>query len=187
MARRRTSASGSSDSAESGKSLLELFVLRHGEAGVKTDDPEKDDSRTLTRQGREEVGEIAVSMSNLGVRLNTVASSPLPRALQTAEIVARRFKLLNKLVQWDELKPSGDVQGVFRRLAVQTSGSNVLVVGHEPQLSSIIGEIISSKSGVNLILKKAGLAKVEILGFKPKITGELRWLLTPRLVKRAGK
>ena len=164
-----------------------MLVLRHGEAGVKTDDIEKDDSRALTRSGRDEVEVIAASMLKLGVKLNSVATSPLPRALQTAQIVARRFKLLNKLEQWDELKPSGEVQAVYRRLTRQIKGSNLLLVGHEPQLSSMIGEIVSGRSGVNLVLKKAGLAKIEILGFKPKITGELRWLLTPRIIKWAGK
>lgn len=167
--------------------MLEVYVLRHGEAGVKTDDIERDDARGLTRSGRDEVNVIAVSMLKLGVELNTVATSPLQRASQTAEIVARRFKLFNKIEQWDELKPSGEVDGVYRRLSRQSKGSNVVLVGHEPQLSIIIGEIISGRSGVNLVLKKAGLAKIEILGFKPKITGELRWLLTPRLIKRAGK
>ena len=170
-----------------GRSLLELYVLRHGEAGVRTDDIEKDNARGLTRSGRDEVNAIAVSMSKLGVELNSVAASPLPRASQTAEIVARRFKLLNKIEHWDELKPSGEVEGVYRRLSRQTKGSNLVLVGHEPQLSTMIGEIISGRSGVNLVLKKAGLAKIEILGFKPKITGELRWLITPRLIKRAGK
>lgn len=164
-----------------------MYVLRHGEAGVKTDDIEKDDARELTRSGRDEVNAIAISMLKLGVELDTIATSSLPRASQTAEIVARRFKLLNKVEQWDELKPPAEVEGVYRRLSRQNKGSNVVLVGHEPQLSTIIGEIISGRSGVNLVLKKAGLAKIEILGFKPKITGELRWLLTPRLIKRAGK
>jgi phosphohistidine phosphatase len=185
--RRGSSVPKISAPVEDGKSLLEIFILRHGEAGVKSDDPEKDDARPLTRDGRSEIEQIASSLPRLGVELDLVASSPLPRSLQTAEIVARRYKLLNKLEQWDELKPSGEAEALFRRLARQKTGSNLLIVGHEPQLSGIIGEMISGSSGVNLVLKKSGLAKVEILGFKPKITGELRWLLTPRLMKKAGK
>lgn len=187
LRRRSAQASSIPGPQPTERSSLEVFVLRHGEAGVKIDDVEKDDARGLTRSGRDEVSAIASSMLRLGVELNAVATSPLPRALQTAEIVARRFKLLNKIEQWGELKPAGEAEGVFRRLARQTKGSNLVLVGHEPQLSGMIGEIISGRSGVNLVLKKAGLAKIEILGFKPKITGELRWLLTPRLIKRAGK
>jgi phosphohistidine phosphatase len=167
--------------------MLEIFVLRHGEAGTRTDEPEKDNARALTPAGRREIEVIGGCLSRLGMKCDAIASSPLPRAQQTAEIVARRFKMLNKLEQWDELKPSGETQNLYRRLSRQRPGSRLLIVGHEPQLSEIIGEIISGSSGVNLVLKKSGLAKVEIFGFKPRITGELRWLLTPRLIKRAAK
>ena len=187
MPSRVHSKSRISTSPDITRSLLELFVLRHGEAGTKPDDPEKDDARPLTREGHSEMEALAASMPKLGVELDSVATSPLPRAAQTAEIVARRYKLLNRLELWDELKPSGELENLFRRLARQKGGSNLMIVGHEPQLSGMICRIISGSSEVNLVLKKAGLAKVEILGFKPKITGELRWLLTPRIMKRAGK
>lgn len=169
------------------RSALEIIFLRHGEAGARTDEPEKDDARPLTRDGRREMEEVAAYLPRLGIETDLIATSPLPRALQTAEIVARGYKMLNKLEQWDELRPGGETQSLYRRLARQKAGSNILIVGHEPQLSGIIGEIISGSAGVNLVLKKSGVAKVEILGFKPKITGELRWLLTPRLIRKAGK
>jgi phosphohistidine phosphatase len=184
---RRSARSSKSAQASQGKSLLEIFVLRHGEAGTRLDEPEKDDARPLTRDGRAEIELIATSLAGLGVDLDLIATSSLPRALQTAEIVARRFKMLNKLEQWDELKPLGEAERVYRRLSLQKVGSSLLVIGHEPQLSGMIGDVVAGSSHVNLILKKAGLAKVEILGFKPKITGELRWLLTPRLMKKVGK
>jgi phosphohistidine phosphatase len=186
MARRSTRSSMPAKASQ-GKSLLEVFVLRHGEAGPSFDEPERDDARSLTREGRTEIEAIASSLPELGVELDLVVTSPLPRALQTAEIVARQFRVLNKLEQWSELRPLGESESVYRRLSLQKAGSSLLMVGHEPQLSGMIGEIVAGSSHVNLILKKAGFAKVEILGFKPRITGELRWLLTPRLMKKAGK
>jgi phosphohistidine phosphatase len=169
------------------KTSLEIYLLRHGEAGARFDEPEKDDARPLTREGRREMVQVAKSLSKLGVDFDLIASSPLPRALQTAEIVARQYRMLNSLEKWDELHHPTETESLFRRLSRQKKGSSVLLVGHEPHLSSMIGEIISGNSGVNLVLKKAGLAKVEILAFKPKITGELRWLLTPKIVKKTGK
>lgn len=172
--------------APSEKPILDLFVLRHGEAGAKIDDQEKDDARPLTREGRQEMEIIAKSLTGLGLEIDLVASSPLPRALQTAEIVSRRFKKLNTLEQWEELKPQPETDPLYRRLSRQKKPGELLIVGHEPMLSTVIGEIISGNPHVNIVLKKAGLAKVEILGFRPKITGELRWLLTPRLLKKTG-
>ena len=164
-----------------------MFILRHGEAGTRLDDPERDDARPLTSEGRREVGVIADSMSRLGIELDLIASSPLPRALQTAEIVARRYKMLNKLEQWAELRPVGETEDLFGRLARQKKMSSVMLVGHEPRLSAIVGEIVAGNQSMNLVLKKAGLARIDVTGFKPKINGELRWLLTPRIIKKAGR
>ena len=161
--------------------------MRHGEAGARFDEPEKDDARSLTREGRREIDEIAKSLPKLGADFDLIATSPLPRALQTAEIIARKYRMLNKLEQWDELRHPAETDALFKRLAHVKKGSSLLLVGHEPHLSGMIGEIISGNSGVNIVLKKAGLARLEILAFKPKITGELRWLLTPKIVKKTGK
>jgi phosphohistidine phosphatase len=161
---------------------LNVFVLRHGEAGVPLDDPKLDDERSLTKEGRREVEDVAESLVGLGVRIDAIASSPLPRALQTAEIVARKFKKLNILEEWDELKHTSETTDLYRRLARSRRGANVMLVGHEPHLSGVIAEIISGKTSANILLKKAGLAKIRINEFKPRITGELRWLLPPKLL-----
>lgn len=163
---------------------LTVFVLRHGEAGAPLDDPKQDDERSLTKVGRREMDEVARALPLLGVKIDAIATSPLPRALQTAEIVARKFKKLNILEEWDELKYTSETSGLYRRLARVKNGSSILLVGHEPHLSGLIAEIISGKTSANIVLKKAGLAKIRINEFKPKVTGELRWLLPPKLMKK---
>jgi phosphohistidine phosphatase SixA len=57
-------------------------------------------------------------------------------------------------------------------------------VGHEPYLSGMIGELVSGTKQARIILKKAGVAKVEISTFEPKASGDLRWLMTPRQMKK---
>jgi phosphohistidine phosphatase len=61
--------------------------------------------------------------------------------------------------------------------------SVVLVVGHEPYLSEMISEAIL-QSGCRIDLKKAGLARIRVMQTLPKIKGELRWLLTPKQLKK---
>ena len=60
-----------------------------------------------------------------------------------------------------------------------------MLVGHEPFLSEMINEIISKgkPNSANIVLKKAGLAKIRILTLTPVPKGELRWLLTPKFSK----
>jgi phosphohistidine phosphatase len=160
------------------------LVLRHGEAGARIDAPEKDAERPLTPVGQREVADIATALQSLGTKFDLAASSPLKRALQTAEIVARKFKKLNQLEEWDELKPAGDTSKLFQKLSRLKTTSIILIVGHEPYLSSMIGEIVAGKTSLNLVLKKGGLAKVRINTFKPRISGELRWLLTPKMMTK---
>ncbi len=92
--------------------------------------------------------------------------------------------MLNQLEQWDELKPTADTSNLYQRLSRIGSRQEVLLVGHEPYLSGMIGEIIGGKNDVNLVLKKGGLAKVRVNGFKPSVSGELRWLLTIKLMRK---
>ncbi|HET7405487.1 MAG TPA: hypothetical protein VFJ63_05160, partial [Candidatus Bathyarchaeia archaeon] len=78
----------------------------------------------------------------------------------------------------------GDSAGLLRRLSRLGSTKQVSLVGHEPYLSSMIAEIVAGKTSVNLALKKGGLAKVRVNTFRPTVAGELRWLLTPKLMKK---
>jgi phosphohistidine phosphatase len=149
------------------------------------DNVDKDVKRQVTKAGKKEVAKIAKNMQDMGVKLDVIATSPLTRAKQTAEIVKDEYdggKL--RMVEWDELKPSNDTKRVYERLRKLKDDSRVLLVGHEPHLSSIIGEIIAGKTtDVSIDLKKAGLAKLEVTRFKPKIDGRLLWLLTPKQLK----
>lgn len=165
---------------------MDLIILRHGEAGNRTVATSNDAERALTVSGREEVEEVAECMRSLKLRFDLIASSPLKRASETADIVARTLKQGKVLQLWDELKPESNPKALYRRLSKLKAESSVLIIGHEPYLSSMIGEMISGGAGVRLSLKKAGLAKVEVAALVPAPVGELKWLLTPRLIKKVA-
>ncbi len=164
---------------------MELFILRHGEAGKRVPAASGDMERSLTVSGREEVEQVAESLTELGIKFDVIAASPLKRASETARIVAKVFKKDRIVELWDELKPEEETRGLYRRLAKQKADASVLLVGHEPYLSSMISELIGGGLRARIALKKAGFARVEISTLNPP-SGELRWLLTPRLVKRVS-
>jgi phosphohistidine phosphatase len=160
---------------------VDLYILRHGEAGNPLSVAAKDEVRTLTVDGKKEVEKIASSMARLDLKFDRVISSPLSRSRETAEIVAKVLKFKPRIEYWDELRPEGDRKGFVSRLAKLGHGSCVLVVGHEPYLSTFISEAIGARGG-RIILKKAGLARVKLTAFLPVARGELRWLLSPRVM-----
>ncbi|MDA4137366.1 MAG: phosphohistidine phosphatase SixA [Thaumarchaeota archaeon] len=163
---------------------MDLIILRHGEAGKRVMLTDKDAERTLTVSGKDEVKEVAECMGKLNLKFDAIMTSPLKRASETAEIVAKTLKHRKTVEQWDELKPEGDSKALYRRLSKFRPDSSVLVVGHEPYLSSMIVELIGGKGDARIVLKKAGLAKVELSSVLPVPSGNLRWLLTPRLLKK---
>ena len=164
---------------------MDLFILRHGDAGNRLSDPIKDTKRQLTVSGKKEVVEIAKSLKKLGVKFNIIFSSPLSRAFQTAKIIAEEYKFTKQIEQSEELKPNGSKVFLYNKLSKLNIDSVILIVGHEPYLSSMINDIISNnKNSNNIILKKAGLSRIKITSTVPTLKGELRWLLTPRILKK---
>jgi phosphohistidine phosphatase len=169
------------------RTKLEIYVMRHGEAvkNIHSGTSVSDADRPLTISGKKEIEEISYFLKGLNIKFSLIISSPLQRAHQTAFIVSKIFKTANNLEDWDELKPEGAKQALAEKLSKLREDSAILLVGHEPFLSSFMSEIVFGSPGGNLALKKGGFARLRIMSNFPKMTGELRWLLTPRLMRRS--
>jgi len=160
--------------------------MRHGEAvkNIRSGPSASDADRPLTMSGKKEIEEISYFLKTLNIKFSLIISSPLRRAHQTAFIVSKVFKVANNLQDWDELKPEAAKQALVDKLSKLKEDSTILLVGHEPFLSSFISEIAFGNPSGNLVLKKGGFAKLRILSYFPKMTAELRWLLSPKLMRR---
>ena len=169
------------------KKGLTLYILRHGQAGTHEDNPEKDAVRPLTSRGRKETIMFGRSLRKLGVSFDLVVSSPLKRAVETAQLTARTVMGKKWVEEWNELKPTIETGELYSRLSSLETDRPVLLVGHEPHLSNVIAEIVSGKPDARLVLKKGGIAKVNVDELKPKPSGELIWLLTPKLMKKISR
>jgi phosphohistidine phosphatase len=167
---------------------MNIYLLRHGEAGKTLPAAAKDTERALTAAGRQEIEDIGKAIASLGFEFDVVVSSPLKRAMETATIVNKALKRKATVEEWSELAPEGDRNAFYQRLGKLRPGSEVLCVGHEPYLTTAIGEITGRGSdaslGFRISLKKGGLAKLSVTGHSPRITGELRWLLTPKQIRK---
>jgi phosphohistidine phosphatase len=169
---------------------LDLYLLRHGEAGNRVPIAARDMERSLTAAGKKEIEDVGEGMADMNYKFDVVASSPLKRAMETASIVNKELKRKIPVEEWTELSPEGSREAFYRRLGKLKAGSSVLCVGHEPYLTTIIGEITgregAASPGFRIALKKGGLAKLSVDGFTPRASGELRWLLTPKQIRKMG-
>jgi len=154
---------------------MQLYFLRHGEA----DWPgwtKPDDERPLTDFGKKEVRQVGKFLNRLKVKPDLVVTSPLPRALQTAEVAAEQLK--TKLRQDEGLEPGFGITEL-RTVLKQHHSKVLMLVGHEPDFSSVI----SAVTGASLKLSKAGVALVD---FDPETErGRIHWLFPPKVARKA--
>jgi phosphohistidine phosphatase len=154
---------------------MQLYFLRHGDA----DWPgwtKPDDVRPLTDFGKKEVRQVAKFLDRLKVKPDLIVSSPLPRALQTAEVAAEELK--TKLRQDEVLEPGFGISELSTLLKRHRSKA-LMLVGHEPDFSSVI----SALTGGFLKMSKAGVALVDIDPETEK--GRLLWLFPPKFARKA--
>src|SRR6267154_5992248 len=166
---------------------MQLFIVRHGIA-IDREDPRcpPDPERYLTEEGVEKTKQVAKGVTALGVAGDLLLTSPYVRAAQTAEIFASALDYpKQKIRRTDLLLPGAEPSQLFRELAKEKQALNVFLFGHAPQLDDLIAAAVGSKRHVTG-LKKAGVAFVELKRLSPPI-GQLVWLATPRLLRRAGK
>jgi len=154
---------------------MQLYFLRHGEA----DWPgwtKPDDERPLTDFGKKEVRQLGKFLNRLKVKPDVIVTSPLPRALQTAEIAAEQLK--TKVRQDEALEPGFGITEL-RNVLERHQSKALMFVGHEPDFSSVI----SALTGGFLKLSKAGVALVD---FDPETQkGRLHWLFPPKFARKA--
>jgi phosphohistidine phosphatase len=161
---------------------MDLLILRHGKAGERGGDV-PDEERSLTKKGIRDIRRVSRWMTRSGTVPDLIVSSPLPRAKETAEIVADRIAFPGEIALWDELMPGPDPALVSERLGELEGASLPLLVGHEPQLSSLAALLIGAGADARIVLEKGGIAKIGNLSPGIGGTGDLQWLLTLRQVR----
>ena len=150
---------------------MELYLLRHAEA----EDAVPDEARRLTVHGREQAAAAAAGIAALHLGLTHVFSSPLVRAVQTAEYVVQALAM--PLETSEALATSSQSLEVLSLLG--SYPAPLLLVGHEPQLSGIVQAITSGR----VHMRKSMLARVELESTAPAL-GYLAWLLAWRHLKK---
>ena len=159
--------------------MQEIYILRHGHA-QNADNGLNDFDRALTEEGIEKINKLSLFFNGLDISLEFILSSPYIRAKQTAEIFISHLICKPTLKIVDFLSCGVSSKEISRGLMEYSSSKNLLLVGHSPDLEIFLGKIIGAE---RVALKKGALAKV---GFENSIemSGELEWLITPKLVNK---
>jgi phosphohistidine phosphatase len=163
----------------------ELYLLRHGIAVDPGSSGMRDDARPLTEKGIKRMRQIASGLCALDLELDRIVTSPLPRARETAEIVAHALGAIERLETSNVLQTGSDAATIERWLRDRHE-ERMMLVGHNPTLSELVSLlVVGARMSPVCELKKGGIAALSKRG-GPSGLFELTWVATPRLLRRLG-
>jgi phosphohistidine phosphatase len=166
---------------------MNLFFLRHGKAEPRGSIWASDGKRPLTSEGEKKMYEAVRGLQALELSFDIILSSPFARAWRTAEILAEAYGA-KKLVQTNNLLPeAGEIDLIEEVNARFASFERVVLVGHEPFLSTLISILLTGGAGVSIDLKKGALCKLSVEKLVLGKCAVLEWLLTANQMSRLGK
>jgi phosphohistidine phosphatase len=154
-----------------------LYVLRHAEA-VEGSETLQDEWRYLTEKGRATAEMMSTSISKIGPKTRLTVTSPLTRAVQTSEIAAKKACRRNVIVASTLLLPEADISELVAYIKQCANAGRVMLVGHEPQLGSLVATLLGY-ADKPLSLKKGACVALELDQKKEGKPAKFLWYLAP--------
>ncbi len=158
---------------------MNLYIMRHALA-TDSDENIDDNQRPLTTKGRKKLSKIARNLEKLDLSFGLILTSPYLCARQTADVVADALDIKpRRVLESENLTPLGFAERLVEEINGLESVDDLLIVGHEPFLSQLIGMLLAGDSSLRIEIKKAGLCKLSIEQLKYNRCATLQWLMTP--------
>ncbi len=153
---------------------MNIYLVRHGDA-EKISLNKKDSERELTAAGKTKLKNAAAAWKQYVPPFDYLVSSPLARALQTAKVIEEFFEVKNEMIVDRKLSPGSSTNDIIE-IANSLNADNIAFVGHQPDFSEHVSNLISS-GGANVDFKKAALAKISFHGKVHLSRGVLEFLI----------
>ena len=160
---------------------MRIYILRHGiaeEGSART----PDFKRELTGEGRKKLSGVLRLARRAGVQPELVISSPLVRAVQTAEMAREVLQVEAAVNETRALVPGGSPRNVWEELRGLRNLEAVLLAGHEPLLSALTAWLLGAPE-LHVHMVKAAMVSIEMDQFGGEPHGILRWMVTPKLAE----
>lgn len=158
---------------------MNLYLMRHANAGVRRENPAQDAKRALIKEGKEQCILMARLLSTLNVQVDVIVSSPLKRALQTAQLVGTELGYEAKVEVSPALGLGADYVAFQRLIEKYADREGVLMVGHNPNLFKFLGRIITGNGGAGVRMRKGSVVRIDMEKHPPL----LQWLIDPRMAR----
>jgi phosphohistidine phosphatase len=158
---------------------MHVYLLRHGIA--EDGNPAvSDGDRSLTADGRRKLRHVLKSVAEAGAKPTLILTSPLKRAIQTAEIAASALAYTGEILRTKVLLPGSSPEQAWDELRAHRTEEAVLLVGHNPLFDSL-GPYLLGTPALQMDFKKGAILRVDIDSFGAQPHGILRWYLIAKL------
>jgi len=158
---------------------MQIYLLRHGTAeGVPPGGSDAD--RKLTAEGRDEVRRVVWGARRTKIAPTLILSSPLARAVETAEIAAEVLGYSGNIVRTEALVPAASPQRVWNEIRSRQTEMQILLAGHEPLLSQLAAYLLNSPA-LEIAMRKATLVRIDLDRFASDPHGVLKWMAPPEI------
>jgi phosphohistidine phosphatase len=158
-----------------------LYIVRHAWAEDRDETRWPDDSlRPLTEDGQLRFAKMLKRLADAKFWPGVIATSPLVRCVQTAELIAKRVKNRPKIEHLPALAPGSNLQSLVEWTA-QHADSDVAWVGHAPDVEHLASELIGNGDAA-IHFKKGAIVAIRFDGPVELRRGELQWLATAKLL-----
>ena len=159
---------------------MNLYLMRHANAGLTRENPKLDAKRALIKEGKDQCMMMARLLSALKVQVDVIVSSPLKRALQTAQFVGTELGYDAQVEVSEALLPDAGYGEFQEMLAQYADREGVLAVGHNPVLFQFLGRLITGNGGASIRMRKGSVARIDFASHPPR----LHWLIDPRMARQ---
>ena len=162
--------------------MIRFYLVRHGIAAEPGDFAGSDFARPLTAKGRRRFRRAAKEFARLAEPVSLIVSSPLVRAVQTAELFAYALKADAVEIHTD-LAPSGNIEALLRWVAARAAdGQGVALVGHDPTMTILLARVadLSAADAARATFRKGCIVRVDVGALPSARPAQARWWMRPK-------
>jgi phosphohistidine phosphatase len=163
---------------------LSIYLVRHAIAEERGDKWPDDAMRPLTHGGAARMRRAIAGLRALDMKVDVVLTSPLVRAVETAELLVEELRPVPELRYLSALAPGGSPAKIADAVAAVHATRGVALVGHEPDL----GELAAWLTGLRtaLAFRKGGVCRLDLVAPAATRSAQIVWVALPKMLRALG-
>ena len=163
---------------------ISLFLVRHAIAAERGDEWPDDTKRPVTSDGAARMRRAIAGLRALDVKIDIIFTSPLTRAIETADLMVSGLKPTPVLRPLPALAPGGAPAKIAEAVVAEKDVRGIAIVGHEPGLGELAAWLIGARAPLQF--KKGGICRIDVTELPPGRSGHLVWFATPKMLRALG-